>query len=296
MIFFKGMAMGAADVVPGVSGGTIAFITGIYDELIDSIKAFDLQAAQLLLQADWRRLWQHVNGSFLLTLLAGIVTSVLSLARVITYALEHQPVLIAAFFFGLILASALFILRQVERWNPGRALLLLAGISLATAISVLRPNELPLEWYWVFLSGVLAICAMILPGISGSFILLMLGMYGPVLGAIKSLQLPVLLVFAAGCGVGLLLFVRLLSWCLHHYRHALLSFLTGVLFGSLAIIWPWKLTAVGSVPTAADSALTQHSVWPWQYAQVADSQLLVAGVCVSFGLVLVLLLERGMKN
>ena len=239
-IFLRGLLMGAADIVPGVSGGTIAFITGIYDTLLGSIRAFDLAFVGKLLKLDIAGAWQHVNGGFLLALLLGIGTSIFSLARMISWVLENHPVPLWAFFFGLILASALMLLREVERWTAGRALCLLVGAGIAGFIALSPVLSLDVGLAGVFLSGFLAICAMILPGISGSFILVLLGMYGTVLTAVKSLDLLFLAVFAVGAGAGLLCFSRLLHWLLHHFHQATMALLTGFLFGSLAVVWPWK--------------------------------------------------------
>ena len=239
-IFLRGLLMGAAVIVPGVSGGTIAFITGIYDTLLGSIRAFDLAFVGKLLKLDIAGAWQHVNGGFLLALLLGIGTSIFSLARMISWVLENHPVPLWAFFFGLILASALMLLREVERWTAGRALCLLVGAGIAGFIALSPVLSLDVGLAGVFLSGFLAICAMILPGISGSFILVLLGMYGTVLTAVKSLDLLFLAVFAVGAGAGLLCFSRLLHWLLHHFHQATMALLTGFLFGSLAVVWPWK--------------------------------------------------------
>ncbi|MDH4040826.1 MAG: DUF368 domain-containing protein [Gammaproteobacteria bacterium] len=239
-VFLRGVLMGAADIVPGVSGGTIAFITGIYDTLLGSIRAFDLALLALLWRLDIRGAWQHVNGGFLLALLAGIGTSIFSLARIFSWILDHHPVPLWAFFFGLILASAAVLLRQIEGWTVPRALCLLAGAVAAGAIAFLPVANMDFGLAGVFLSGFLAICAMILPGISGSFILVLLGMYGTVLGAVKSLDISFLLVFILGAGSGLLCFSRLLHWLLHRFHQATMALLTGFLFGSLVIVWPWK--------------------------------------------------------
>ena len=239
-IFLRGMMMGAADIVPGVSGGTVAFITGIYDTLLTSIRAFDIAFLQRVLKLDVRGAWEHVNGGFLLALLLGIATSIFSLARMISWLLETWPVPLWAFFFGLILASALVLLREVEQWNAARLLCLLAGAATAVFIALSPTASLQLGLAGVFLSGFLAICAMILPGISGSFILVLLGMYGTVLAALKSLDLVFILVFAVGAGAGLLCFSRLLHWLLHRFHQATMALLTGFLFGSLAVVWPWK--------------------------------------------------------
>ena len=239
-IFLRGMMMGAADIVPGVSGGTVAFITGIYDTLLTSIRAFDIAFLQRVLQLDVRGAWEHVNGGFLLALLLGIATSIFSLARMISWLLETWPVPLWAFFFGLILASALVLLREVKQWNVSRLLCLLAGAATAVFIALAPTASLQLGLVGVFLSGFLAICAMILPGISGSFFLVLLGMYGTVLAALKSLDLVFILVFAVGAGAGLLCFSRLLHWLLHRFHQATMALLTGFLFGSLAVVWPWK--------------------------------------------------------
>lgn len=239
-VFLRGLMMGAADIVPGVSGGTIAFITGIYDTLLGSIRAFDLTFLGKLLKLDIKGAWQHVNGGFLLALLLGIATSILSLARLISWVLENHPVPLWAFFFGLILASALVLLRQVENFTAPRVLCLLVGVGVALVIALSPVANLDIGLLGVFLSGFLAICAMILPGISGSFILVLLGMYSTVLLAVKSLDLLFLAVFAVGAGAGLLCFSRLLYWLLHRFHQATMALLTGFLFGSLAVVWPWK--------------------------------------------------------
>ncbi len=239
-VFLRGMLMGAADIVPGVSGGTMAFITGIYDTLVDSIRAVDLEFARRVLRLDIAGAWRHVNGNFLLALLSGILTSVFTLARLISYLLENHPVPLWAFFFGLILASALVLLRQVQGWSAGRVLCLLAGGAFAGGIALSPVVGLDAGMMGVFLSGFVAICAMILPGISGSFILVLLGTYGTVLAAVKSLDLLFIAVFAFGAGCGLLCFSRILHYLLHRFHQGTMAVLTGFLFGSLAIVWPWK--------------------------------------------------------
>jgi putative membrane protein len=239
-VFLRGMLMGAADIVPGVSGGTIAFITGIYDTLLGSIRAFDLAFLGKLFKLDIKGAWQHVNGGFLLALLAGIATSIFSLARLISWVLQNHPVPLWAFFFGLILASALVLLQQVQKWSFPRVFCLLVGVAVALFIALSPMMSLDIGLAGVFLSGFLAICAMILPGISGSFILVLLGMYATVLTAVKTLDLMFLAVFAVGAGAGLMCFSRLLHWLLHRFHQATMALLTGFLFGSLAVVWPWK--------------------------------------------------------
>jgi len=293
-VYLRGMAMGAADVVPGVSGGTIAFITGIYDELIESLKSCNLEALVLLFKSGPVVFWQYINGSFLISLMLGIVTSVLSLARVISFALDECPVPLAALFFGLILASALIVYRQIP--GAGKQLLwLFFGLGFAILIGEIRPAEIAATPFNLFLSGALAICAMILPGISGSFILLLLGMYQPVIDAVKSIDIVALLSFVAGCGVGLMLFVRLLSWLMHHHRGPLLAALSGILVGSLSIIWPWKLDGTGQL-LSESLAPGWQNVLPWDYAQKADPQLMLSLGLAAGGVVLVLLIERFAKK
>jgi len=239
-VFLRGVLMGAADIVPGVSGGTIAFITGIYDELLASIRAVDLEFLRRVLRLDIAGAWRHVNGGFLLALVLGIATSIFSLARVISWVLDNHPVPLWAFFFGLILASALVLLRQIGRWSAGRVLSLLAGTAAALSIALAPALSFNAGLAGVFLAGFLAICAMILPGISGSFILVLIGMYSTVLAAIKSLDLLFIAVFVLGAGSGLICFSRLLHWLLSRFHQGTMALLTGFLFGSLAVVWPWK--------------------------------------------------------
>ena len=200
----------------------------------------DLEFARRVLRLEIRAAWEHVNGGFLLALLAGIATSIATLARVISWILEHHPVPLWAFFFGLIFASALVLVRHVQSWPVGRVLCLLAGVAVAAAIAVSPMADLDVGLPGVFLAGFLAICAMILPGISGSFILVLLGMYGVVLGAVKSLDIVFLLVLAVGAVCGLLFFSRLLHWLLQRFHESTMALLTGFLFGSLLVVWPWK--------------------------------------------------------
>ena len=293
-IFLRGIAMGAADIVPGVSGGTVAFITGIYPRLLHSIRSFDLVALRLLLRGEFRALFQHVDAVFLAWLLAGIATSIFSLARVLGWVLQHYPEPLWSFFFGLILASAFMLLRQVPGWNGRRLLALLAGTLLALAIALAPRAEFLGGHPGVFLAGFIAICAMILPGISGSFILLLLGMYTAVLAAIRSLDLVFLGVFAVGAACGLLCFSRLLDWLLTRYRSATIATLTGFLFGSLAAVWPWKQTL--SWVTGSDGTPRPAQQWPVlpaDYLAGTGEQplLLLCVVLAAAGLGLVLLVD-----
>ena len=239
-IFLRGLLMGAADIVPGVSGGTVAFITGIYDQLLDSLRAVDLAFLARLSRLDITGAWQHINGRFLLALLLGIATSIFSLAQLVSWVLEHHPVPLWAFFFGLILASALVLLREVDNWSVSKVLCLLSAGAVAVCIALSPVMSLEMGLAGVFLAGFLAVCAMILPGISGSFILVLLGMYSTTLVALKSLDLVFILVFVIGAGCGLLCFSRLLHWLLLRFHQGTMAVLTGFLFGSLLVVWPWK--------------------------------------------------------
>lgn len=284
-IFLRGLLMGAADIVPGVSGGTVAFITGIYDRLLTAIAAFDLELLRILRRDGLRPGWQHIDGGFLALLVAGILTSVFTLARGISYLLETYPLLVWSSFFGLILGSALYLLRQTGAWNPPVVAGVASGTAAAATIALAPALTLSASPLTFFLSGMVAICAMILPGVSGSFILVLLGMYTPVLTAIHELQLGLLLVFALGAGLGLLVFTRLLHWLLSRYGDVTLATLTGFLLGSLPGVWPWRL-ANG----AADAVLVP--VWPGSYAANAGSpQLFACSVLALLGFAAVWLLE-----
>ncbi|MCF8379638.1 MAG: DUF368 domain-containing protein [Bacteroidales bacterium] len=234
--------MGASDVVPGVSGGTIAFITGIYEELINSIKSLDAEALKLVLKFRIKDFWAKINGYFLLAVFSGILISIFSLAHLIEYLLKNKPVYIWSFFFGLIVASVIYILKDIKKWNFSIAVSLVVGIILAYWITTITPTETSTELWFVFLSGAIAICAMILPGISGSFILVLLGKYQYILSAVTEFKISVIAVFAAGAVVGIISFSNLLSWLLKKFRFQTIALLAGFMGGSLNKIWPWKET------------------------------------------------------
>jgi putative membrane protein len=294
-IFLRGLAMGAADVVPGVSGGTIAFITGIYSELLHSLSRFNLQFITTLKTQGVKAAWLHINGNFLLSLGLGIIVSILSLARLVTYLLDSQPLLVWSFFFGLIIASSVFVLRQMRGWNVGGIILLVAGIALAVAIGQLRPAEVVASNAYIFMAGAIAICAMILPGFSGSFILLLLGVYSHVLGAIKALDLTTLALFGSGCVVGLLSFVRILTWLLDHYHQRIIALLAGFIAGSLYLVWPWKeVLSVYTDSHGIEQPLTQANVLPADFELLTghSAQLLPCIFLMFSGLLVVYALEK----
>jgi len=234
------MAMGAANVIPGVSGGTIAFITGIYETLIDSLKSFDMQAVKLLAGGKIARLSKHINLEFLLAVFAGIAISVISLAKLLEYLFENHPVLLWSFFFGLILASVFFVGKTISRWSVGVFIMLVTGTAIAAGISLFNPAGENHNIIYLFICGIVAICSMIVPGLSGSFILILMGNYMLVLTSITELNMAVLIPFALGCVFGLLAFSHLLSWVFKHYREGTIAILTGFILGSLSILWPWK--------------------------------------------------------
>jgi len=293
LLYAKGMAMGAADVVPGVSGGTVAFITGIYDELLRSISAVPY-AARPLLRGRIGEAWKTANANFLLVLFAGVLTSILSLARLITYLLEEHPIPVWSFFFGLILVSVHLVGKEIQRRNLTRLVSFCLGIGFAYWITVAAPMQWGSGSVSLFFAGAIAICAMILPGISGSFILVLLGLYQVVLGAVKSLDVGVMLTFAAGCVVGLLSFARLLSWLLKRWRDLTLAFLTGLMLGSLNKVWPWKETLTWRTNSSGENVpLLQQNLMPGAYGDLTgqDPQLLLAVLLAVGGIVLVLGLE-----
>ncbi|THG86108.1 DUF368 domain-containing protein [Pseudomonas sp. A-1] len=293
LLFAKGVAMGAADVVPGVSGGTIAFVSGIYDELLRSIAAVPV-ALRDLLRGNLRQAWRTANANFLLVLLSGILFSVFSLARLITWLLEHQPIPIWSFFFGLIVVSTWLVGREIRRWNWPSWLSLALGALFAWWITVAAPMQWGHDPLSLFFAGAIAICAMILPGISGSFLLVLMGLYSFVLDAVKSFDLAVLLVFAAGCACGLLSFARLLSWMLNHLRCLTLTFLTGLMLGSLNKVWPWKETLTWRTDShGVQQPVLQGNLLPSGYAEVTgqDPQVLLAVLLALGGVALVLGLE-----
>jgi len=240
LIALKAVGMGSAEIVPGVSGGTIAFLTGIYEELLDSIKSVDLKALGVLRKGGLKAFWQHINGNFLAAVFAGMMFGVFGFAYVLNYMLANYPVLLWAFFFGLIAATVLFVGRQVEKWNAGAIVGFLLGGGAAFAFTALTQVETPQTWWFAGIAGIFAITAMILPGISGSFLLVILGQYSFVLGALDRKDFLVLGAVAVGCAIGLLTFSRAISYLFKQYRNTTIAVLTGVILGSINKIWPWR--------------------------------------------------------
>ncbi len=294
-IVLKACAMGAADVVPGVSGGTIAFISGIYEELIGSIKSIDLEAIKLLLGLRFKEFWQKVNGSFLLAVVAGIAISILSLAKVMTYCLEYHPIHIWSFFFGLIIASAMLIFKEIKSFNLLSAVSIVVGAIIAYFITVLSPAQTPDDWWFILLCGAIAICAMIMPGISGSFILLLMGKYQYILGALSDMNIPVILLFMVGAAIGIISFSHLLSWLLKNFHTATVSMLTGFMIGSLNKVWPWKETIQTTLNSHGEVIpLVERNVTPAQFEAISGtpSLLLLAVVMAIVGFLTIYLIEK----
>ena len=263
IVAVKGACMGAADVIPGVSGGTIAFIMGIYDDFVGSLAAINGEAVKLLFKGQFKAFWKHINGSFLLSLVIGIGISVISLAGLMQMLLSDFPIQTWAFFFGLIVASSIFIIRGISGWRLREGLLLVLGIILGVVICTLSPTQTPDGLWFIFLSGAIAICAMILPGISGSFILLILGKYQYIMGVISDLvsgvefgrNLLILGVFAIGAVVGILGFSKFLHWLLARWNKETLIVLAGFIIGSLVKVWPWSNPEALAQADAAGSML-----------------------------------------
>jgi putative membrane protein len=242
-LYLRGIAMGVAELVPGVSGGTIAFITGIYLELVGTIRGIGVHLVGLLVRGRIRALWEAGNFGFMLVLGAGMATGILALARIVQWLLEHRELQVWGFFFGLILASVVFVGRFVRPWTARRGGLAAGGVAIGAAAAFLTPMLLPVNPITIFLGGAIAVCAWILPGVSGSFVMLLLGLYPAVVAAISALDVVFLGILAAGCTVGLLLFSRFLSWLLARYYEGTLAVLCGFMAGALLKLWPWRLPA-----------------------------------------------------
>ncbi len=247
LLFLKGIGMGAADVVPGVSGGTIAFIVGIYEELLESIKSINGASLKLLFTGKIAAFWKAINANFLATIVCGIAVSIFSLAKGITYLLENHPVLVWAFFFGLVLASTWFVSKDIKKWNWKTIICFIVGAVIAFYITVATPAETPNGLWFIFICGAIAICAMILPGISGSFILVLLGKYYHIMEAVKNLDIITILVFLCGAVIGITSFSRLLSYTLKNYHDVTIAVLAGFMLGSLNKVWPWKDAAQSNI-------------------------------------------------
>ncbi|TXE09511.1 DUF368 domain-containing protein [Gelidibacter salicanalis] len=320
-ITLKGIAMGAADAVPGVSGGTIAFISGIYEELITTISGVNLDLLKTFRKSGFAAFWTQLNGNFLLALLTGIIISFVSFMRLAKFLIEQHPVLIWSFFFGLIVASIFFVGKQIKVWNLGTIAALIFGTVAAFYITTLPSMANNDSSIFLFFAGALAICAMILPGISGSFILVILGAYKTLSDALYAFDLKKIAIFAVGALIGLLSFSRILKWLFNNYKNTTLAVLTGFIFGSLNKIWPWKETltvfekATGartSIDTISDfgtievyqrqindfdtfKMISDKSILPFRYSEInngIDPQITFAIGLMIVGFLTIFILEK----
>lgn len=294
LTYLKGMAMGAADIVPGVSGGSIALIAGIYQNLLDSINSFNLENLLLLKSFEFKLFYVKVNGSFLLSLLLGILTSIFALSKVITYLMIEHPIPLWSFFCGLILVSAFLILKDINKWNIGVALAVIVGTLIAWWVTNLPPTTSPEAHWFTFVAGAIAICAMILPGISGSFILLILGKYEPILKAVSDKDVFTLSLFASGCVVGILSFSRVVSFLLRKFHSTTIGLLSGFMLGSVNELWPWKIvTAWRTSSSGVQKPFLTENILPSSYMELIgqEPQVLAASIAFLFGIGLVLFIE-----
>ena len=297
--------MGAADVVPGVSGGTIAFISGIYQELIDSINKINFSTLKGIKQNGFRATWAAINGNFLLALLSGIAVSVLTFSKLITHLLERHPIMVWSFFFGLVIASIVFIWKEITKWSPKAIVALIIGIILSYYITIARPAVSPESYPYLFLSGFLAIIAMILPGVSGAFILLLMGSYQTVIGTINQFREGIsemnfevigqaflkLLTFALGAIIGLKLFSKVLTWMFSNHKNTTLALLIGFMIGSLNKIWPWKEILETRVNShGVTIPFIEKSILPQNFN--GDPQILTASIMLVCGFMLIFGLEK----
>jgi len=323
LTILKGIAMGAADIVPGVSGGTIAFITGIYEELIESIKSLNLHALTILFKEGPTAFWKSINGAFLLRLFTGILFSILILSKFISYLLNYHPVKLWSFFFGLIIASVFLIIREIGSWKKRVYFGILIGTIVSYFVTIATPTQSPDGLIYLFFYGFFAIIAMILPGISGAFILLLLGAYSTLIGIVNNFRIALttmdmeiladsglrIFIFLFGCLSGLIAFSRVLSWMFKNYKNTTLAMLTGFMIGSLNKIWPWKETISSRIAhegkiNEAIVPFIQDNVWPWNFEGLnqvekslsilpeKDPQMMISILIMVFGAGLIFLLSR----
>jgi putative membrane protein len=293
LLFLKGVGIGSADIIPGVSGGTIALITGVYEELLETIQAFDITAFRFLKRGQFKALWQHLHGAFLLPLLAGIGLSLTTTVRLVMYLLARYPIQTWSFFWGLLLMAACTVYQQIKQWHLYRLLVSLGGLSFAYGVTQVTLLHTPNTGWFIGLAGAIAACAMLLPGTSGSFMLLLLGKYAFMLHALKDFKLGILATFSLGGVVGLLSFSRLIAWLLRQHHDNTLALLAGFMLGSLNQVWPWKQhydflsLSNGSLADIQNLASPQL-----QTAYHQDPLVLQALLWMSLGMLLVISIGR----
>ncbi len=286
-LFLRGLAMGAANVIPGVSGGTIAFITGIFERLINSLKSFDLIAVKLFFTGKFKEFSEKTDLKFLASVLLGVGVSILSLAKLMELAFQYYEVFTLSFFVGLIIASILGVGKQIEKWNFTSILSLLIGTAIAAGIAFLPPAEPNPSFIYVFVCGVVAISSMILPGLSGSYVLLLMGNYLLVLRAVSSFDFSIIIPMGLGCIIGMVAFSHFLSWLFAKFRDATISVLTGFVAGSLAIIWPWKETLYMTLSDGKEKAIGYNWLFP-----LLDLHFVFATLFAVVGFVLVYWMDK----
>lgn len=287
--------MGVAEVIPGVSGGTVAFITGIHDELLHSLKAIDRESLELIKRKRFYDFWSKINGSFLLTVFGGIITSFLFFARLMVYLLKHQPILVWSFFFGVILISAPLVLREIRHWNFAIVITFFLGAAIAYLVTILSPAQTPEALWFIFFSGMFAISSMIIPGISGVFILLLISKYQYMVNALINGNILVIIVFLAGCIIGLLSFSRILKWILDNYRSTAVALLAGIMLGSLNKVWPWRQVQEYVTNSKGEQVPAfDKSILPWHYFATTgkDPQVFQAILMIALGVFIVVLIEK----
>jgi putative membrane protein len=293
ILFVKGMAMGIANVIPGVSGGTIALITEIYEELINSLKSFDRKALKLIISLDFSGFIQHTNLYFLLTVFGGSIASVFSAASLFKYLFLHYPILIWAFFFGLILASIYFVGKRIQQWESSSIISLTIGTAMALSFSFITPASENSNLFFVFLCGIIGISGMMLPGLSGSFILILMGNYELLMvTAVTDLNIMLLTVFFLGSAFGLMGFSHILAWVFKHYKDATLSLLTGFILGSLSIIWPWKKIADSVILNGQEKIIAYN----WYIPRNFNHETIIAVILIVLGILIVYSLESFESN
>lgn len=294
-IFIRGAAMGVAEIIPGVSGGTIAFITGIYQRLLDAIGSIDVQAIKHIRKTEFKLFWRHIDGNFLLALVAGMGLSIISLLHLITFLLSNYPIQIWSFFFGLIFISSFFVMKDVPKWNVLVFASLILGVIIGYIICSATPATTPDHPIFFFFSGMVAITALILPGISGSFILLILGKYSDVLKALQDLDLLIIFLFASGCIFGLLLFSRVVAWLLRTYASVTIALLSGFMLGSLYRIWPWKQVLEYRTNSKGEQVpFLEQNLLPQQFQDLTgkDPVILQAILLMLIGIFIVVAIEK----
>lgn len=282
----KGAAMGAANVIPGVSGGTIALITGIFERIINAIKHFDIQAVKYIFQGRFKRFAKHIDLSFLFFVFFGVGIAIVTIARLFEYLFEHYPVFIWSFFFGLVLASVYFVAKKIDQWKLGAILSFILGTAVAISISLLTPaSENAAVWY-VFICGVVAACSMILPGLSGSFVLILMGNYQLMLDAVNKLRWEIIIPVGLGAGLGILSFSWILSWVFKKFRDQTIALLSGFILGSLGILWPWK-----TVLTEQFGDKVETIGYEW-HLPAMQTETFIAFAIILLGIASIWLMER----